>query len=95
MFVAGGYQIDKGKKNPASEIAQTLAYDDVEAALMGRQSTNSASDGRTSGDFALRDRVADIDPEEAMARAAERNSAGSFNRFMGMMSDMETRGKMI
>lgn len=33
-FVAAGYQIEKGKPNPALDAAQTLGYDDIEVAFL-------------------------------------------------------------
>lgn len=34
-FIASGYMVDKGKENTAVTVASTLAYDDIEAALLG------------------------------------------------------------
>lgn len=34
-FIAMGYMVEKGKENPGIKMASELAYDDVEAKLMG------------------------------------------------------------
>lgn len=42
-FIAMGYMTEKGKENPGIKMAAELAYDDVEAKLMGVElSTNSS-----------------------------------------------------
>lgn len=42
MFIAAGFEVPKGKENTALNTAQTLAFDDVEAALMGSGSNAPA-----------------------------------------------------
>lgn len=87
-FIAAGYMVEKGKENPALKMAASLAYDDVEAVLLGSPRP-AAEATRSSGP------VADIDPNESIARALERNTNGSFERFMMLDRNLETRGKMI
>lgn len=98
-FIAAGYMVEKGRDNPAIESAASLAYDNIEAALLGVSTAapvDSKTPGvRTTGPIEQRGQAPDIDPDEAIARALARNSVGSFNRFMGMTNDLEVRGKMI
>lgn len=77
---------DQDKKK-AIDQARALAFDDIEVAALGEQATVSAPVGRGP--------VADIDPNDAIARALARNSNGSFERFMGMNGQLAQRGKMI
>lgn len=44
-FVAGGYMIDSKKGNPALDMAQTLAFDEIEAAQIEEAKIRSASGG--------------------------------------------------
>lgn len=34
-YIAGGYQIEKGKDNKALDMASKLAFDDIETVLLG------------------------------------------------------------
>lgn len=69
-FIAAGYMIDKGKENKALDMAGKLAFDDIEALLLGAETSEAAGK-----------------PKE--------NSAGSFERFMMMSSQLDQRGKML
>lgn len=81
--------VEKGSKNPAVEMAQSLAYDDVEAALFGHQAALPPVKVDESG------KAADIDPNEAIQRALARNSTGSFERFGRMTGALDQRAKML
>lgn len=88
-FIAGGYMLDKGAKNPAAEQARTLAFDDIEAVLLGTELDGPTAAPQDKGP------VPDIDPNEAIARALAKNGNGSFERFGMMTGQLAVRGKMI
>lgn len=83
-FIAAGYML--GKDNPALDAAKEIAFDDIEAALYGATQFESRVDVPTEQEMST---------EQAVARAAEKNSTGSFERFMIMTHQMDQRGKMI
>lgn len=95
-FIAAGYMVEKGKENPALKSAESLAYDDIEAALLGvaRKPAEVASPALVQDENG-RMVAPDIDPEESIRRALERNTNGSFERFMMLDQNLQTRGKMI
>lgn len=76
--------LDKGKDNPALKMAAELAYDDVEAALLGRGPSQDSPS--YSGDPETK---ADVDA------VADQNGRGSFERFLMMDKQTAMRGKMI
>lgn len=87
-FIAGGYMVEKKGQNPAFDFAQQLSYDAIEAVALGAEVPEPA---KTDG----AGKVLDIDPQESIARALERNTAGSYERFMRMDTSLTQRGKMI
>lgn len=80
-FIAAGYWVEKGKENKALKQASKIAYDDIEAMLLGADVARP-----TSGDPMQR-----ADPE----KVAEQNGAGSFERFAMMTGQLAQRGKML
>lgn len=81
-FIAAGYMIEKGKENKALKQAGLLAYDDIEAALLGAAPAVSADSN---------DPLARVDP----LKVADQNGVGSFERFALMDGQLKRRGKML
>ena len=90
-FIVNGYMADaKDKKEPLAQ-AGSLAYDDIEAAMLG-----ATPDRQTSPSVPTENgKAPDIDPNEAIARALAKNSNGSFERLRGMVGGLDQRGKML
>lgn len=92
-FIAGGYMLDKGAKNPAAEQARTLSFDEIEAVLLGAEVDKpTAAQNHPLGPDG---KAVDIDPNEAIARALAKNGNGSFERFGMMAGQLAQRGKML
>lgn len=49
QFEAASYMIEKGQENKALRQAETLAFDEVEAALLGHEPKNSSGGPQENG----------------------------------------------
>ncbi len=84
-FIAAGYQIEKGKENKALEQAGKLAYDDIEALLLGAETSNAVPVLSEDGTREVADPL----------RVADRNGTASFERFGMMSGQLAQRGRML
>ena len=48
-FIAAGYQIEQGKENMGLKLAGQLAYDDIEAAILGASTSAGTSAPKENG----------------------------------------------
>lgn len=79
--------MEKGKENKALKQAGTLAYDDIEALLLGMEISNTSRTSVLSEDGARE--VADP------LKVADSNGVASFERFGMMSGQLAKRGRMF
>ncbi len=85
-FIAAGYMVEKGKENTALDQAGKLAYDDIEAALLGVEISQ-----RTQNTVNADGTREVVDP----MKVADKNGSASFERFGAMTGQLAQRGKML
>lgn len=49
-FIAAGYMVEKGKENKALKHAGKLAYDDIEATLLGAETSKDVDAAKVNGE---------------------------------------------
>ena len=87
-YIVNGYMSEAKDKKEALEEVSMLAFDDIEGAMLGLVIPEQAATPASG-------KAADIDPNDAIARALAKNSNGSFERLRGMVGGLDQRGKML
>lgn len=86
-FIAAGYMVEKGKENKGLAQAGKIAYDDIEALLLGAETKAQTVAPVLSADGERE--VADP------LKVADRNGTASFERFSMVSGQLAQRGKML